>query len=100
MTNLPIITLDQLAQIAPESYDPAAVNLGLDSVDVDERPTLSRQGKPTNEVVLQIVTDLGSVGSLTMDAKQYAGLSDYDLARLLVVKRDELDRARLMSMVK
>lgn len=100
MTTLPVITQEQLAQIGPDAYDPGAVNLGLESIDVEERPTISRQGKPINEVVLTIVTDLKSSGTLILEATRYASLSDYDLARLLVGKRDELDRSKLMAMVK
>lgn len=100
MANMERVQLDTLMQLTDEAYDPNQYNLGLTVDSTDERPTISRSGKPSTQTVISLTTDLGNSGTLILENNQAAALSDRGLAIRLVAKRDELDRPTLMSMVK
>ena len=56
---------------------------GIRVLDVTERPSISRAGKPVSEVVLAVETEMGANGQITLPQNVYAGMEDNDLVTLL-----------------
>ena len=67
--------------------------MGISVVSVDERPALSRGGKPVNQVVISVETDRGATGTITLEAVVYSQIVNDPgaLSQLLEAKRTELD---------
>jgi hypothetical protein len=73
---------------------------GVIILAVDERPSISRAGKPQNEVIITIETDFGATGSVAIPQAVYNQLAqdDEQLSGILTRKRDELNKPFLLTL--